>query len=80
MSSLKPGLDKGGSAEAGRGELHGQRRAAKPAQLAAVSQPLKLEEARHMRGSGWIGDLAELRSCRLGGHRRIASAELRCRP
>ena len=75
MSSLKPGVDNGGSAKAERGELHGQLRAAKRALLAAVSQPLKLEEARHMRGSGWIGDLAELRSCRLSGPRRIASAE-----
>lgn len=80
MASLKPGVDNGGSAKAERGELPGKRSAAKPALLAAVSQPLKLKEARHMRGSGWIGDLAELRSCRLGGHRRIASAELRCRP
>lgn len=31
-----------------------------------ASEPLSLKDARGLRGSGWIGDLDELRSDRVG--------------
>jgi len=31
-----------------------------------ASEPLALEEARNLRGSGWQGDLDDLRTSRLG--------------
>jgi Arc/MetJ family transcription regulator len=31
-----------------------------------AAEPLGLEEARRMRGSGWDGDLDELRAARVG--------------
>ena len=30
-----------------------------------AAEPLGVEEARHLRGSGWEGDLGELRTSRL---------------
>ncbi len=33
---------------------------------ALAAEPLDLDDARRMRGSGWDGDLDELRSARVG--------------
>lgn len=45
--------------------LQAKRHTDKPPLDASVSKPLGLEEARHMQGRGWVGDLWELRSSRL---------------
>lgn len=71
MASSKPGVDDDGSAETERDErLQAGRHSGKPSLEASASEPLGLEEARHMRGWGWVGDLRELRSSRLDDPRR----------
>jgi Arc/MetJ family transcription regulator len=31
-----------------------------------AGEPLSLDKARHLRGSGWVGDLDEMRTSRTG--------------
>ncbi len=66
MASLKPGGDDDRCAGNERDErLQARRETARPRSVTLTSGPLDLEEARHMRGWSWVGDLWELRSSRL---------------
>jgi Arc/MetJ family transcription regulator len=48
-----------------RYDLHTKREAVNYALQAVAGERLSLEEARGLRGSGWEGDLAEMRTGRL---------------
>lgn len=49
-----------------RYQLRSKRDAVNFALRTLAAEPLNLEEARRLRGSGWEGDLAELRTSRVG--------------
>jgi len=49
-----------------RYQLSTKRDAVNFALRAVAAEPLGLEEARRLRGSGWDGDLDEMRSSRAG--------------
>lgn len=66
MAGSKSGVDDDGTAKTGGDErLPTKRRAGEPALETSTSARLTLEEARRIRGCGWVGDLRELRSSRL---------------
>ena len=47
-----------------RFHLGSKREAANLALRRLASEPLEVEDARHLRGSGWDGDLDQMRSSR----------------
>lgn len=47
-----------------RFHLGSKREAVNPALRRLASEPLEVEDARHLRGSGWDGDLDQMRSSR----------------
>ena len=49
-----------------RYQLRSKRDAVNFALRALAAEPLSVEEARRLRGSGWEGDLDELRTSRAG--------------
>ncbi len=49
-----------------RYQLHSKRDAVNFALRTLAAEPLTLDEARRLRGSGWEGDLDELRMSRSG--------------
>jgi Arc/MetJ family transcription regulator len=49
-----------------RFQLHSKRDAVNLALRRLAAEPLELDDARAMRGSGWIGDLDEMRAGRVG--------------
>lgn len=76
MAGSKQDVDGGGGAKPGRDERPlTKRHAGKAAPGASASVPLSLEEAKRLRGSGWIGDLGELRSSRVDGPWHRAGTE-----
>lgn len=65
MSRTNIDVDEAACAEVMRRySLTTKRAAVNFALRALAAEPLSVEEARHMRGSGWDGDLDELRSRR----------------